>query len=207
MLFLRLPLTMRTVQQCVTALLALCMLLAVVGIPLPQMSKGKDRSIPFPCMNSPCGCADAESCWKKCCCHTNQEKLAWAKQHNVSPPDYVIAAAKLEQGTTAPACCCQKMLTKTKSCCSPVVKPAVEDVKAEVENAEETSVQIVILEDLNRCQGNASLWLVLSQALPVNAAASRVELPLPLVSWQTPPLSLPAFSPVYAIDTPPPRRA
>jgi hypothetical protein len=54
----------------------------------------KDRSQPFPCMFSSCGCNNAEQCWRKCCCHDLKSKLAWAKNNNVTPPDYVISEAR-----------------------------------------------------------------------------------------------------------------
>lgn len=54
----------------------------------------KDRSQPFPCMFSSCGCSNAEQCWRQCCCHDLSSKLAWAKQNHVVPPDFVIAEAR-----------------------------------------------------------------------------------------------------------------
>lgn len=41
----------------------------------------KDHSVPFPCQNRPCGCRSADTCLKKCCCFTADQKVAWAKMH------------------------------------------------------------------------------------------------------------------------------
>jgi hypothetical protein len=65
-----------------------CYGLVVSGLPLPlgvvrEAGRGergqKDRSVPFPCMDSPCGCDTAEQCYTNCCCHTPTERLAWAR--------------------------------------------------------------------------------------------------------------------------------
>ena len=74
--------------------------LVISGLPLPvaamtsqsRLSFGdaskkmaaKDCTTPFPCMNKPCGCMSAKQCFQRCCCHTPDETLAWAKRHGVS---------------------------------------------------------------------------------------------------------------------------
>jgi hypothetical protein len=60
----------------------------------------KDRSEPYPCMDRPCGCASAQQCWKKCCCFTNQQKIAWAKRAGVKVPEFVAQAAAVESSRT-----------------------------------------------------------------------------------------------------------
>ncbi len=77
-----------------------CYALVISGLPLPvdalsssvtpsgiasERLAAKDRTRPFPCMNKPCGCLSAKQCFQKCCCHTPDETLAWARQHDVSP--------------------------------------------------------------------------------------------------------------------------
>jgi hypothetical protein len=54
---------------------------------LPALS-AKDLGQPFPCRNHPCGCQNAEQCWRNCCCFTPEEKLAWAEVHGIVPPPY-----------------------------------------------------------------------------------------------------------------------
>lgn len=82
-------LTVLAVLSCVLACLT------PLHIRLPTLPK--DASRPFPCQSRPCGCRSAEQCWKKCCCFTNSQKVAWAKAHEVELPQSVIAAAKREQ--------------------------------------------------------------------------------------------------------------
>jgi hypothetical protein len=97
-------------------------LLVASGFPLrlPDTSE-KDLSTPFPCMNCPCGCRNAEQCWRSCCCHTLAERLAWAHENHVQPPDYVLAEARAQgidvceysAETHACCCCCAKMKARS----------------------------------------------------------------------------------------------
>ena len=86
-----------------------CIGLSNTYIPLPVVIH-KDASIPFPCQSKGCGCANARQCWSSCCCHSNAEKLVWAKKNDVSPPDWFWE--ELEQDgfeETEPQktpCCC-----------------------------------------------------------------------------------------------------
>src|SRR5210317_1866549 len=83
-------------------LIAWCILLGysvvAVGLPLPgvmpvaspsavfaERMMGKDRSVPFPCMDKPCGCFGASPWFRRGCYHTSRETLAWARSHDVSP--------------------------------------------------------------------------------------------------------------------------
>ncbi|MEX0713562.1 MAG: hypothetical protein WD278_14490, partial [Pirellulales bacterium] len=80
---LRLPRRRRFVQP--AALFALLVHLgATVGVPLPG-APAKDRSRPFPCMDRRCGCHSAGECRESCCCFSDEEKLAWARRHQVDP--------------------------------------------------------------------------------------------------------------------------
>jgi hypothetical protein len=105
-----------------------CMAVAIcsVGVPLPAQSVKKSGD-PFPCQHCACGCKDAESCWRNCCCHTNREKLAWAKRNGVKPPAFVVAAARREsccENTPAKACCKSaeaeqtSLATAVPACCA-----------------------------------------------------------------------------------------
>lgn len=62
---------------------------------------GKDASSPFPCLFRTCGCLSANDCWKKCCCFSNAQKVAWAKKNNVQIPNFVSESAALEQKNQA----------------------------------------------------------------------------------------------------------
>jgi hypothetical protein len=87
--------------------------LAAVGFPLPAAVK--DVSRPYPCQGHACGCLNAEQCWRSCCCYSAEEKVAWARQHQVEAPAEVVAEAERgwrsprlrdQQKTAAKACCC-----------------------------------------------------------------------------------------------------
>jgi len=73
----------------------------------------KNISIPFPCQYSGCGCKDAVQCWSSCGCHTDAEKIAWAKQNSVQPPEWFledveIKLAEQEPKSSGGCCCCSK---------------------------------------------------------------------------------------------------
>lgn len=63
-------------------------LAAVFGLPLPPPVVIKDGGKLFPCQGHACGCLTAEDCWRHCCCHTPEERWAWAKENRVQPPEY-----------------------------------------------------------------------------------------------------------------------
>ncbi len=66
-----------------------------LGIPLP-MPVGKASKEAYPCMNHHCGCQTAEQCWRNCCCMTLEERLIWARENHVRPPDYALAEARVK---------------------------------------------------------------------------------------------------------------
>lgn len=83
--------------------------LAVLGafvaglFPMPMLSPqapSQDGSL-YPCKGGTCGCNTAEKCWKSCCCHTPEERLAWAVKHGVTPPAYAILESRREPRTLA----------------------------------------------------------------------------------------------------------
>lgn len=62
-----------------------------VGVPLPvtAIKPSKDTSVAFPCMHRACGCQSAAGCKEHCCCFTDEQKLAWAAEHQVDPAPFV----------------------------------------------------------------------------------------------------------------------
>jgi hypothetical protein len=91
--------------SCLSVAFVLCAVLLPMPIGLrPSDGVEKDLSQPFPCQSRPCGCRSAEQCWKKCCCFTNSQKVAWAKANGVDLPDYVLAAAKKETAVVKQSC-------------------------------------------------------------------------------------------------------
>ena len=81
--------------------LTLLVVFCAMAVPLPlhrpaESAAEKDCSEPFPCRNRPCGCQSADQCWKKCCCFTDTQKVAWAKANHVKVPGFVLKAAAIE---------------------------------------------------------------------------------------------------------------
>ena len=173
-------------------LVSLSVLIGVCAsiFPLPigwQSRTEKDRSVPFPCQNRPCGCKSAEQCWKKCCCFTNSQKLAWAEENRVRAPSYVSAAAEKErprQSCQRGTCCARQATekgptarghnvnTSTRTCCTSMDFSAVDKKKtAKVENAvpETTLVWGVYW---NQCQGHSWYW----NSLPWGVVAEHTDL-------------------------------
>jgi hypothetical protein len=123
--------------------------LVVSGLPLPlgavspqgrsdpvgeRLLAAKDRARPFPCRDKPCGCVSAEQCFKKCCCHTPAQLLAWAKRNDLEPA--VLAALERRAATevaaativSAASCCTTPSIIAKATCCTvdpPAVPPNV----------------------------------------------------------------------------------
>jgi len=93
-------------QSLVAAVVAVALLAASLGVPV-LIEPERDISRPFPCMHHRCGCGSADACWHGCCCMTLAQKLAWAKEHGVTPPDYALAQAGHEEhdAVDAPRSC------------------------------------------------------------------------------------------------------
>ena len=83
---------------------------------IDSATDSKDLSEPFPCQSRACGCRSAKQCWKKCCCFTNAQKLAWAKANRVQPPAFVVEAAQQEASQEAVAS--QSAVRKSQACCT-----------------------------------------------------------------------------------------
>jgi hypothetical protein len=82
----------QVVSRCTVTLSYLFLALGI-SVPLPT---GKSAGQPYPCMNHRCGCQSAEECWRNCCCMTLEERLIWARENHVIPPDYALAAARAQ---------------------------------------------------------------------------------------------------------------
>src|SRR5262249_8887111 len=64
------------------------------GLPLPAGFASHKSGETFPCMDCPCGCTSAEQWWRSCCCHTLAERMDWAHEHGVRPPEYAVDEAR-----------------------------------------------------------------------------------------------------------------
>jgi hypothetical protein len=169
----------RSTRILVVSLLLCAFLGATIGFPI-WVRPTKDRSSPFPCQDRVCGCLDAAACWSHCCCHTNAEKLAWAEEHGVTPPQFVVDAARRERGEKTASCCA----STGRGCESPTAREDQGTIAsksstsaAQSPAAESSSVRFVLAEDMRRCHGQGALWLLLSQALPAEVAMPLIPAP------------------------------
>ncbi|MCU0878103.1 MAG: hypothetical protein MUF06_09990 [Pirellulaceae bacterium] len=201
----------RSARILVVSLLLCALTGATIGFPV-WVRPAKDRSSPFPCQDRVCGCMDAAACWARCCCHTNAEKLAWAEEHGVTPPQFVVEAARRERGESVVSCCasggrCESPAREDHgTIASTAASTSTSTPTAALTPAAETSaVRFVLAEDMRRCQGQGALWLLLSHALPAQVAMPLV--PAPLAGQWLQVSSDRGTLAVRAPDSPPPRAA
>lgn len=84
----------RYTRRLTTGLLLVVYLTTCTGfLPAPSRAFKQKSGQPFPCQDHPCGCATAEDCWRHCCCFTAEERWAWAREHEVEPPEYAERSA------------------------------------------------------------------------------------------------------------------
>lgn len=106
----------------------------------------KNISVPFPCQFSGCGCKDAVQCWSSCGCHTDAEKIAWAKKNSVQPPKWFLEDlnTKLADSDSTETCegCC---------CCSK--KPKQPPAKVASDQNNSTHVVYLNLSQRRKCNG------------------------------------------------------
>jgi hypothetical protein len=145
------------------------------AFPLPRgtlNAAGKDTTTPFPCMNSPCGCRTAEHCWHNCCCHTLAERLQWARENHVRPPDDVLAEAKAEgiAWDAAPEDICRGDSDTDCSCCH--------DQRTNAAGRSPPLHGVVLLKALE-CQGFGAEWMTSVVSLPPPSIAGSYTEPSP----------------------------
>ncbi len=140
----------RLSQRQITSILLLAGFVAAL-LPIPLISTppniGKDLSRPFPCQNRPCGCQSAAQCKKKCCCFSDEQKLAWAKRNGVDPSEVVASTTKCSTASkSAPTVCCT---------IKNVAKPQVTHRLPKVKSTSQSRYKIVIAAVADDCQGLA----------------------------------------------------
>lgn len=119
-----------TRRRLTASLLLVTSLLMVLPISMPiavpevsEDSHEKDLSAPFPCQHRRCGCRSATQCWKKCCCFTDTQKVAWAKANRVTPPAFVVVAAQREAPSSKASCHASVACCKSEVGGKPLAKP------------------------------------------------------------------------------------
>lgn len=208
------------------SLVGLCVLahLAVTtGLPVPQLVEVDVTSAAFPCQHHHCGCRTAEHCWRSCCCMSTQQKLAWAKQHGVTPPDYALAAAAADDAAVeinaaedsadegSASCCASRKSARSGGCCSSTsgddrqAASRTSNGNREADNSRRSTGWLPGIQ-AQKCQGISTLWLVSGAVLP---PPPLVEAPVdsapPQWRGDTPPCRWQAVS--SPPDVPPPQLA
>jgi hypothetical protein len=160
-------------KKATAAVVLLGVLLGIAGTPMVRIAR-KDRSRPYPCQDRPCGCASADECWHHCCCMNNKEKLVWARDHGVAPPEFVVAAAAREDHEPTPVCDrgegCQSAASQhdERPCCRS--RHSHRDVAAsdDPRNAgkPESQVKLVLTDFARQCSGLPPIVLLFADALP-----------------------------------------
>jgi len=178
--------------------------LVASGLPLPiaapapgsdaaRTVTGKDRSRPFPCMDTPCGCDTAEQCFTRCCCRTPAETLAWARARGIEPG--VIAALRARIAAppaVATGGCCAVAAAEPSCCAFDATVPAAAGPAAGV-----------TLRAMLACGGILSEWLAAGICLPPPPAPMVWRLAAGRESIEPADQSIPCRHP--APDVPPPR--
>lgn len=168
----------------------LAYLLAALEIPLPVFVH-KNSGQPFPCQDHACGCQTAEECWSHCCCFTPEERLAWAREHNVEPPAYAekptnsraatvsewqssrsfrVAAQTSSSGWNSVKLRDREQETTKKSCCC-ACQPKAPASEAPPPNVGWRMIKVSPW----RCQGYSSLWASAGAVLPVLPVALSLD--------------------------------
>jgi hypothetical protein len=131
-------------------------LITILGFPV-SAAVPKDGGEAFPCQDMPCGCQNAEQCWRSCCCLTPEQRWAWAQAHHVTPPDYAeqptgpVPNEDITQDHShrvAVAKCCAKKKSQIPD------KPA----------SEHSPLRLCLT--TQACQGLTTLWIGTCVALP-----------------------------------------
>jgi hypothetical protein len=144
-----------------------------------------------------------------------REKLAWAREHGVAPPDYVLLAVSEQAAAEGSSgiCCEHTHHTVASGCtahdggnCGAAAKPASHNHCRVEKEAAAPTVDWVIAVHAQKCQGLALLWITTGAIAPPPAL---VELPTdanpPAWYEPAPPEFWQGLSP--APDVPPPRIA
>jgi hypothetical protein len=164
-------------------------LATVLGMPLPQ-GQAKDHSQPFPCQDNPCGCQNAEQCWRHCCCHSPEERLEWARANGVDPPAYAelpsssgwqsVRVRDQIPSKTTTCCSCRKPTTESasprpgKSCCTDR-EASRPDRPSNGSASDRTPAKRVWVRgvDVLRCHSMSTIWVSSGAASP----------PPPMIVW------------------------
>lgn len=172
-----------------------------LGIQFP-LSLGKSSGHLYPCMNHPCGCASAEQCWRHCCCTSLEERLAWARENHVTPPEYALAEAR-GRGIDWEAYCKVGAEHESRVCRDgEEIEPTCCQHEHGAAKFAHPPQGIAWLQAL-ACQGGAQNWMGLRVSLPPPAASRLFDSTVTAELFPIPPQQFLSIS--RAPPTPPPR--
>jgi hypothetical protein len=189
----RLPLFYDFVVKFAGILSALALAIATIGVPL-DMPFAKQITEYFPCMSCGCGCSDAETCWRQCCCFNTEQKIAWAKEHGVKVPAFLLA--EVEAPTT---CSADAELGDLKACCRKRILDARKKAKEEATQGGVLAIQML------QCQGMSLSFTALPPTItPPTVGAELLHLPTDSI---LPSSSILYEPPTFSAVVPPPEVA
>jgi hypothetical protein len=169
-------------------ILLLVIVVAIVGLPIPAKRKPRSDEA-YPCQDCACGCSSAEYCWDRCCCHTDHEKLAWARENNVTPPVFLVervakySSAKLDKLVANKRCCAYGNRSDSSPQSAEKRDSTSKSSDVDQDAGVETAITFVTLEDAAQCRGMQLVWSLLSSVV-VKLAPPKSEVPDPLlVGW------------------------
>lgn len=193
----------RTFVRLVAACLLGIHLMLVLGISVP-VYPSKQVTERFPCEKCPCGCVTAAYCWDKCCCHTDEQKLAWAERNDVQPPEFLVLRVQAKSSTTIDLQASREeqpigqAQPAPKSCCG--CKTGKRSQPAS--DSSRQVVKVVLLDSALRCLG-IKMALALYSDTWIPDLSTTVEPPHPIcLGWlctmdeTCPSISLPVDGPV-----------
>ena len=142
----------------------------------------KDRSTPFPCMDTPCGCVSARQCFTDCCCRSPAETLAWARANGVTA-GVLLALQRRADGPAEPkagGCCATSAAEDLSEVCfeydylaaagEPAAAVEVAAAEADLPAAEVAVVPVsastIVLKSVLACDGLLTEWLAAATCLP-----------------------------------------
>jgi hypothetical protein len=215
------------VRRLICSALALAYIVTAAGVPLPLTARPAKTGEAYPCAGGACGCRSAQQCWRSCCCHTLAERLDWARQHGVRPPDDAIAAAvrsgldvawlqnPLKSKNLCAKTCCASKANSTARCCQTVASKkqpktskgggcahcATTPAAPSDNNGDN---QFVVWRAM-KCHGNSLNWLAAGPVL-IDIRPSIAH-QLPLTSWLGATASDSAFGSSLDPAVPPPEQA
>lgn len=161
---MRLPLFYDFIVKFAGILSALALAIATIGVPL-DMPFAKQITELFPCMSCGCGCSDAETCWRQCCCFNTEQKIAWAEEHGVALPAFLVAESE-----TATACSADAELADLKPCCRKRILDARKKAKNEAGSTGVLAIQML------KCQGLTLSFTALPPTITPPTAGTELAL-------------------------------